>query len=158
MQLLAGLCLVELSSTRRTLRLCEVKSLAHACTCAERAREEPVRLPEPQQQCGRVHGAGARAPQHPPLVLGGHPSFKSPSFLCNETCRTVQCLFGSRPYTMDHILQLLRMHTKQLAAWHCMHHVSKSGCAMQPLLCAFPECSQPPAPGCHDYFRIKNWH
>ena len=70
---------------------------------------------------GEFMRAGARAPQHPPLVLGAHPSFTVSLLACAmNACRTVQCLFGCRPYTMDHILQLLRMHTKQLAAWHCM--------------------------------------
>ena len=44
------------------------------CGCvahAERAREEPVRVPEPQRgQRGRLYAPRGRAPQHPPLVLG----------------------------------------------------------------------------------------
>lgn len=36
---------------------------------AERACEEPLRFPEPLQQCGGVHAACGAAPKHLPLVL-----------------------------------------------------------------------------------------
>ncbi len=53
-----------------SMKVCHL-TLAHKdADCAERACEESLRLPEPLQQCCRVHAAGGAALQHLPVVLG----------------------------------------------------------------------------------------